>query len=80
MSYVDVPPAAREGSPAGRSFARDCGTLDDPVQGVLTAAQATDVVLDAIARSDGTRASVLRELRTVVVKDGVLGDFRLDRH
>ncbi|MET0809592.1 MAG: ABC transporter substrate-binding protein, partial [Thermoleophilaceae bacterium] len=80
MSYVDVPPAAREGSPAGRSFARDYGTLDDPVQGVLTAAQATDVVLDAIARSDGTRASVLRELRTVVVKDGVLGDFRLDRH
>jgi ABC-type branched-subunit amino acid transport system substrate-binding protein/DNA-binding beta-propeller fold protein YncE len=80
MSFLDVPPAAREGSPAGRSFARDYGTLDDPVPGVLTAAQATDVVLDAIARSDGTRASVLRELRTVVVKDGVLGDFRLDRH
>ena len=80
MSSLDVPPSAREGSPAGRSFARDYGTFDNPVQGVLTAAQATDVVLDAIARSDGTRASVLRELRTVVVKDGVLGDFRLDRH
>jgi ABC-type branched-subunit amino acid transport system substrate-binding protein/DNA-binding beta-propeller fold protein YncE len=80
MSSLDVPPSAREGSPAGRSFARDYGTLDDPVPGVLTAAQATDVVLDAIARSDGTRASVLRELRTVVVKDGLLGDFRLDRH
>ena len=80
MSVMDVPPAAREGSPAGRSFARDFGTLDDPVQGVLTAAQATDVVLDAIARSDGTRASVLQELRTVQVEDGVLGDFRLDRH
>jgi ABC-type branched-subunit amino acid transport system substrate-binding protein/DNA-binding beta-propeller fold protein YncE len=80
MSVVDVPPAAREGSPAGRSFARDYGTLDDPVQGVLTAAQATDVVLDAIARSDGTRASVLKELRNVEVKDGLLGDFRLDRH
>jgi ABC-type branched-subunit amino acid transport system substrate-binding protein/DNA-binding beta-propeller fold protein YncE len=80
ISSLDVPPSAREGSPAGRSFARDYGTFDNPVQGVLTAAQATDVVLDAIARSDGTRASVLRELRTVVVKDGVLGDFRLDRH
>ena len=80
MSSLDVPPSAREGSPAGQSFARDYGTLDDPVPGVLTAAQATDVVLDAIARSDGTRASVLRELRTVVVKDGLLGDFRLDRH
>ena len=54
MSALDVPPAAREESPAGRSFARDFGTFDDPVQGVLTAAQATDVVLDAIARSDGT--------------------------
>ncbi len=37
-------------------------------------------MLDAIARSDGTRASVLQELRTVEVEDGVLGDFRLDRH
>jgi ABC-type branched-subunit amino acid transport system substrate-binding protein/DNA-binding beta-propeller fold protein YncE len=80
ISFTDVPPAAREGSPAGRSFARDVGALDDPVPGVLTAAQATDVVLDAIARSDGTRASVLDELRTVVVKDGLLGDFRLDRN
>jgi ABC-type branched-subunit amino acid transport system substrate-binding protein/DNA-binding beta-propeller fold protein YncE len=79
MSAADVPPAAREGSPAGRSFARDYGSLDDPVQGVLTAAQATDVVMDAIARSDGTRASVLKELRTVEVEDGLLGDFRLDR-
>jgi ABC-type branched-subunit amino acid transport system substrate-binding protein len=80
MSFLDVPPSAREGSPAGRSFARDYGTLDDPVPGVLTAAQATDIVLDAIARSDGTRASVLKELRAVEVKDGLLGDFRLDRH
>ena len=63
--------------PAGRSFARDYGTLDDPVQGVLTAAQATDVVLDAIARSDGTRASVLRELRTVVVPEEEMG-LRVD--
>jgi ABC-type branched-subunit amino acid transport system substrate-binding protein/predicted Ser/Thr protein kinase len=80
MSGADVPPAAREGSPAGRSFARDYGALDDPVQGVLTAAQATDIVLDAIARSDGTRPSVLQELRTVEVEDGLLGDFRLDRY
>jgi branched-chain amino acid transport system substrate-binding protein len=80
MSFTDVPPAARKGSPAGRSFARDYGMLNDPVPGVLTAAQAADVLLDAIACSDGTRASVLKELRTVVVKDGLLGDFRLDRH
>jgi ABC-type branched-subunit amino acid transport system substrate-binding protein/DNA-binding beta-propeller fold protein YncE len=80
LSSLDVPPAAREGSPAGRRFARDFGTLDNPEQGVLPAAQATEVVLDAIARSDGTRASVLEELRATEVKDGILGDFRIDRH
>ena len=80
LSSTDVPPADREGSPAGRRFARDFGTLDSPVFGVLTAAQATEVVLDAIAGSDGTRASVLKELRSTEVKDGFLGDFELDRH
>jgi ABC-type branched-subunit amino acid transport system substrate-binding protein/DNA-binding beta-propeller fold protein YncE len=80
LSATDVPPAAREGSPAGRRFARDYGTLDDPVFGVLPGAQATEMVLDAIARSDGTRASVLEHLRTTEVKDGVLGDFRIDRY
>ena len=49
--------------------------------GVLPAAQATDVVLDAIARSDGTREPrYSEELRAVEVEDGILGDFRLDRH
>jgi ABC-type branched-subunit amino acid transport system substrate-binding protein/DNA-binding beta-propeller fold protein YncE len=80
LSYTDVPPATRKGSPAGRRFARDYGTLDNPMSGVLPAAQATEVVLDAIARSDGTRASVLEQLRTTKVKNGVLGDFELDRH
>ncbi len=34
----------------------------------------------AIARSDGTRASVLEELRASRVKDGILGSFRFDRN
>jgi branched-chain amino acid transport system substrate-binding protein len=80
LSSLDVPPADRKESPAGLSFARDFGTLDNPVYGVLPAAQAAEVVLDAIARSDGTRASVLKELRSSEVKDGFLGDFELDRH
>jgi hypothetical protein len=33
-----------------------------------------------IASSDGTRESVLEELRGVEVEDGILGDFRIDRH
>ena len=48
--------------------------------GTLEAAQATEVVLQAIARSDGTRASVLRELRALEVEDGILGSFRFDRN
>ena len=37
-------------------------------------------MLAAIARSDGTRASVLRELRATDVRDGLIGDFRFDRY
>src|SRR5215216_1008637 len=47
---------------------------------VLPAAQAAELVLDAIARSDGTRGSVLEELRRARVKDGILGSFRFDRN
>jgi len=77
FSSTDVPPNAQP--PAGRRFARDSGTLEDPVFGLLPAAQSTELVLDAIARSDGTRASVLEELRGAKVEDGILGDFRIDR-
>ena len=42
------------------------------------AAQATEILLDAIARSDGTRASVTTELLRTRVEDGLLGDLRFD--
>jgi branched-chain amino acid transport system substrate-binding protein len=41
-------------------------------------AQATEVLLDAIARSDGTRASVVEELFRTRVEDGLLGSFGFD--
>ena len=78
FSSTDVPPRAQP--PAGRRFARDIGTFDTPVFGVLPAGQTTELILDAIARSDGTRASVLEELRGANVEDGILGDFRIDRY
>jgi ABC-type branched-subunit amino acid transport system substrate-binding protein len=37
-------------------------------------------VLAAIARSDGTRASVLEAMRRTRVTDGILGSFRFDRN
>jgi branched-chain amino acid transport system substrate-binding protein len=41
-------------------------------------AQAAQVLLDAIARSDGTRASVVQQLFATRVVDGLIGDFRFN--
>lgn len=46
----------------------------------IAAAQATDVVLDAIARSDGTRRSVVAQLFKTHVSNGILGTFGFDRN
>jgi branched-chain amino acid transport system substrate-binding protein len=43
-------------------------------------AQAVEIVLDAIARSDGTRPSVTQELRRTTVEDGILGDISFDEN
>jgi DNA-binding SARP family transcriptional activator/ABC-type branched-subunit amino acid transport system substrate-binding protein len=64
---------------AGRDFVRAfASTQPDPrvpSYAAAYAAQATDLLLAAIARSDGTRASVLRELLASRVRGGILGDF-----
>jgi branched-chain amino acid transport system substrate-binding protein len=73
---------ARALPPNGRRFARDFerrfGAL--PCCYSVHAAQATDIVLDAIARSDGSRAAVLRNIFRTRVRDGLLGTFELDRY
>jgi branched-chain amino acid transport system substrate-binding protein len=79
VTAEDVPAPARRPSPAFLRFARDFGQRASAEPFVLNAAQATDVVLRAIARSDGSRASVLEEVRNGAVKNGVLGDFRFNR-
>jgi DNA-binding SARP family transcriptional activator/ABC-type branched-subunit amino acid transport system substrate-binding protein/DNA-binding beta-propeller fold protein YncE len=45
---------------------------------VPEAMQAAEVFLQAIARSEGTRGSVLEQLRRIHVENGVLGSFRFD--
>jgi branched-chain amino acid transport system substrate-binding protein len=67
--------------PAGKKFLRAFGeTPAQPgAQGAPEAAQATEVLLDAIARSDGTRASVVEELFATRVENGILGSFSFDR-
>jgi ABC-type branched-subunit amino acid transport system substrate-binding protein/DNA-binding beta-propeller fold protein YncE len=79
VATSDLPPDAVDLSAAGQRFTRDLGETAHE-EFALHAAQATEVVLQAIARSDGTRASVVRELRATRVKDGILGDFRFDRY
>ena len=49
-------------------------------QDALYTAQATEILLDAIARSDGTRAGVIEELFTTRVRNGILGSFGFDRN
>ena len=46
-----------------------------PDRFAVNAAQAMDVLLDAIARSDGTRASVANKLFATRVSNGILGSF-----
>jgi branched-chain amino acid transport system substrate-binding protein len=67
--------------PAGRRFAARFGATqpggvvrDD---GVL-AAQAVELLLNAIAKSDGTRGSVTRALLATDIEDGLIGPVRFD--
>ena len=48
---------------------------EKPDRFAVNAAQAMDVLLDAVARSDGTRASVTNKLFATRVSNGILGSF-----
>ena len=67
--------------PAGRRLLRRLGLTPKEVEGTWApeAAQAAEVLLDAVGRSDGTRSSVVEELFATKVKDGILGSFSFDR-
>jgi ABC-type branched-subunit amino acid transport system substrate-binding protein len=78
VTTSDLARAYLELTPAAEGFLRDFGEADSGY--ALEAAQATELVLRAIARSDGSRASVLEELQASRVKDGLLGSFRFDRN
>ena len=80
VASTDVPRSAAPLTTAGRRFARETGEGNKPKYAVLESAQAAQLVLSAIARSDGTRASVLRNLRASRVTNGILGSLRFDRN
>jgi branched-chain amino acid transport system substrate-binding protein len=72
-----IPPA--DLPPAGQRFLREFRAPANPLF-APEAAQSVDVLLGAIARSDGTRASVVEELFATKVADGILGSFSFDRY
>jgi DNA-binding SARP family transcriptional activator/DNA-binding beta-propeller fold protein YncE/ABC-type branched-subunit amino acid transport system substrate-binding protein len=80
--YVAVNGLVKERlGPAGKEFLRDFGATQPRAEVDIAAvytAQATELLLDAIARSDGTRASVSAHLFEARVRDGLLGDFAID--
>ncbi len=78
---VSVPaPAPERLRGKGRRFVAAFGKATGrPVEAsTVAAAQAAEVLLEAIARSDGTRASVTRELLRTKVSNGILGSFAID--
>lgn len=80
--YLGLSGIVTEGlPPASARWAKRFGATQSgvPVEpSAVYVAQATEVLLDAIARSDGTRASVVRELFATRVTDGLLGSFGFD--
>jgi ABC-type branched-subunit amino acid transport system substrate-binding protein len=78
-TYVSVAgvPASRL-PPAGAAFRRAFGAKVSFYAPL--AAQATDVLLDAIAASDGTRTSVLKRLFALRIRHGIVGDIRFDQN
>jgi branched-chain amino acid transport system substrate-binding protein len=66
-----------------RRFTREFGATqrgEEVDLNSLYAAQAAEVLLDAIARSDGTRRGVIEQLFKTRVERGILGSFSFDRN
>jgi ABC-type branched-subunit amino acid transport system substrate-binding protein len=79
VTTSDLPRGDLDLTPAAQRFQDEFGHGES--QGFdLEAAQTAELVLRAIARSDGTRASVLAQLKASRVRNGLLGSFRFDRN
>jgi ABC-type branched-subunit amino acid transport system substrate-binding protein len=80
---MSLPGPAPEGLRGeGGQFVAAFGTaLGRPVEFYsAAAAQATEILLDGIARSNGTRGSVTHEVLATKVRNGILGSFSFDRN
>jgi branched-chain amino acid transport system substrate-binding protein len=80
VSVLGLPPERLTGR--GKEFVTAFGeAIGGPVEPfAVYAAAATEVLLDAIARSDGTRASVTANLLNTRIEDGILGETSFDEN
>lgn len=77
VSVAGLPNSQLKG--AGQAFVKGFGKVagtPDPYS--VYAAQAAQVLVDAIARSNGTRASVAQQLFKTKVTNGILGSFTIN--
>jgi branched-chain amino acid transport system substrate-binding protein len=72
-----LPSAGKKFIAQFRAYAKIKGNM--PPYAVYQA-QAAQIMLDAIARSDGTRGSVVKAMFKTRVKNGIMGTFRFDRN
>jgi branched-chain amino acid transport system substrate-binding protein len=72
-----LPPTGKKFIKQFRAYAKITGQM--PPYAVYQA-QAAQVMLDAIGRSNGTRGSVVKELFKTNVKNGIMGTFRFDKN
>jgi DNA-binding SARP family transcriptional activator/ABC-type branched-subunit amino acid transport system substrate-binding protein len=81
--YISVPGVIAPTTPAGRRLLATFVSTQ-PIRGPLAGSvlpemlEAAEVVVDVIAHSDGSRASVLRALRSTRVSGGIIGSFRFE--
>lgn len=78
ITLSSIPKEHLEGAGADFLAAFRKATSQDPCCYTVHVAQAADAVLDAIAASDGSRASVTEEMLRLRVRDGIIGDFAFD--
>ena len=77
MAFTSPGPSSEDVPAAGEAFvaAYEKRFGEVPTPYALAAAQATDLLLEALAASDGTRASTTRSLFRTRLPKGILGDF-----
>lgn len=77
MTISQIGPSGDRLGAAGKRFAGSFSKKfgKEPSSFGLSSAQAMELLLEAIARSDGTRASVTRQLFNTRVTNGILGSF-----